>query len=514
MSYKDSKQDAETYKAPEGAVSAAKKALKWKEEYGEEVKGGTQVGWTRANQIAKGEQLSLETVKRMHSFFSRHKGNETVKPELKETPWKDNGYIAWLIWGGNAAAKWAAGIAKKDSDEKELRVDRATVLEKPRRTNNGYLEVDVCLGKIGVLEYWDNVEEKIRREYIGPEQLFNSDSYETLELVAATNEHPPEMLTPENTKKYQVGFVQKGIWVENNKLYGKMVVTDAKTIRDIESKRKVEVSPAYETMLVRAPEGAVHNGRTYDYIQTNRKYNHLAVVEAGRNGSQVAIKTDSNEFRTDSALVEIDNNLSGVSKMTTKIKVNGVDFEASETLASTLASKFDADEGKEKKLMDQIEKLKQDNEKLKAKCDQYKKDMEEHSKKEDEDDEEKKDGKKKDEEKSAEEKKDAFDAAVKARVALQSKASKFLPSENFDSLSNIEIMRKCVSAKNPELKMDSQTDIYIEARFDVMCEKLTNDTAGFDKQVANFDNNDTASSMPKSSLEVREAMKAKYMEGK
>jgi len=400
-------------------------------------------------------------------------------------------------------------------DSKELRVDRATVLEKPRRTSNGYLEVDVCLGKIGVLEYWDNIEEKIRREYIGPDQLFNADSYETLELVAATNEHPPEMLTPDNTKKYQIGFVQKGIWVADNKLYGKMVVTDAKTIRDIESKQKVEVSPAYETMLVKAPSGAVHNGRLYDYIQTNRKYNHLAVVTAGRNGSQVAIKTDSNEFRTDSALVEIDNNLNGVSKMATKINVNGVDFEASETLASTLSQKFDADEGKEKKLMDQIEKLKKDNEKLKAKNDQYKKDMEEHSKKEDEDeDEEKKDGKKKDEEKSAEEKKDAFDAAVKTRVALLSNASKIISSENFDGLSNIEIMRKCVSTKNPELKMDSKSDVYVEARFDVMCEKLTVSKEGFDKQVANFDNNDTANSKPTNSLEVREAMKARYMEGK
>lgn len=98
---------AETYRAPAGARAAAARALRWKEKYGDKVKGGTQVGWTRANQLANGENLSRETVARMASFFARHKGNEVVDPKYKDEPWRDAGHVAWLIWGGDAGAAWA-----------------------------------------------------------------------------------------------------------------------------------------------------------------------------------------------------------------------------------------------------------------------------------------------------------------------------------------------------------------------------------------------------------------------
>lgn len=100
----------DTYKAPAGARAAAARALRWKEKYGKEVKGGTQVGWTRANQLASNENLSRETVARMASFFARHKGNEAVDPKHKGEPWKDAGHVVWLLWGGDAGASWSRRI--------------------------------------------------------------------------------------------------------------------------------------------------------------------------------------------------------------------------------------------------------------------------------------------------------------------------------------------------------------------------------------------------------------------
>ena len=97
---------------PEGAVVAARRALNAKAEHGDKVKGGLAVGWTRANQLANREKLSYKTVKRMHSFFSRHRGNQIVKPENKDFPWADHGYTAWAIWGGNAGATWAAKVVE------------------------------------------------------------------------------------------------------------------------------------------------------------------------------------------------------------------------------------------------------------------------------------------------------------------------------------------------------------------------------------------------------------------
>jgi hypothetical protein len=104
---------SETYNAPEGASKEAQKALDWKEKYGDEVKGGTAVGWTRANQLAKKENLSKETVERMYKFFQRHEKNKSIDPKFKNEPWKDAGYVAWLIWGGDAGKSWAEKMWKK-----------------------------------------------------------------------------------------------------------------------------------------------------------------------------------------------------------------------------------------------------------------------------------------------------------------------------------------------------------------------------------------------------------------
>ena len=102
------KQEFRTYNDyPESAKNNACKALRWRDEHGDEVKGMTQVGWTRANQLCKGENISEETIARM-SGFQRHKKNSEVAPEFKDTPWKDAGYVAWLGWGGDTGVNWAA----------------------------------------------------------------------------------------------------------------------------------------------------------------------------------------------------------------------------------------------------------------------------------------------------------------------------------------------------------------------------------------------------------------------
>jgi hypothetical protein len=98
---------AKTYNDyPISATNNAKRALRWKDEHGDEVKGGTIVGWTRANQLASRESLSTSTIARMASF-ARHRKNAAVDPKYASTPWKDRGYVAWLIWGGTSGVNWA-----------------------------------------------------------------------------------------------------------------------------------------------------------------------------------------------------------------------------------------------------------------------------------------------------------------------------------------------------------------------------------------------------------------------
>ncbi len=112
------KEEFKTYNDyPESAKNNACKALRWRDEHGDEVKGMTQVGWIRANQLCKGENISEETISRM-SGFQRHKTNSEVSPEFKDTPWKDRGYVAWLGWGGTTGIEWASNKLETIKNQK------------------------------------------------------------------------------------------------------------------------------------------------------------------------------------------------------------------------------------------------------------------------------------------------------------------------------------------------------------------------------------------------------------
>lgn len=100
------------FKAPLKARQNAALALKWKSMYPKEVTAMTPVGWARARQLANNRPLSLNTVKRMAAFI-RHKNNAKINPKYRNTPWKDNGYVAWLGWGGTEGINWARREVKK-----------------------------------------------------------------------------------------------------------------------------------------------------------------------------------------------------------------------------------------------------------------------------------------------------------------------------------------------------------------------------------------------------------------
>ena len=109
---------AKTYNDyPVSATNNAKKALAWKEKYGDEVKGGTIIGWTRARQLANREGLSYETIARM-AAFARHRSNSAIDSKYKSEPWKDRGYVAWLIWGGTSGVNWAIEKAEYIRNER------------------------------------------------------------------------------------------------------------------------------------------------------------------------------------------------------------------------------------------------------------------------------------------------------------------------------------------------------------------------------------------------------------
>jgi hypothetical protein len=105
------------YKPTSGMQSAARRAIKLKEQ-GKAKGAGTAVGWTRAGQLARGETLSLSTVKRMYSYFSRHEVDKQGKDwDNAESP--SNGKIMWLAWGGDAGFSWSRKIVNREKTMKK-----------------------------------------------------------------------------------------------------------------------------------------------------------------------------------------------------------------------------------------------------------------------------------------------------------------------------------------------------------------------------------------------------------
>jgi HK97 family phage portal protein len=109
---------AETYNNyPQSATNNAKRMIEWREKYGRDVvTAGTEVGWRRASQLANRENISLDVVKRM-AQFNRHRENAKIDPRYKGEPWKDNGYVAWNLWGGTAGVDWAIREVNKLKDD-------------------------------------------------------------------------------------------------------------------------------------------------------------------------------------------------------------------------------------------------------------------------------------------------------------------------------------------------------------------------------------------------------------
>ncbi len=108
MSSKDKSIDkADTYSNyPQTASNNAKRMIEWREKYGSEVRAGTPTGWRRASMLASRAPLTIDMLNRMKSFFARHEGNQTIADRYKDTPWRDNGYVAWNLWGGTAMRDW------------------------------------------------------------------------------------------------------------------------------------------------------------------------------------------------------------------------------------------------------------------------------------------------------------------------------------------------------------------------------------------------------------------------
>ena len=90
---------------PDAVRNNAKRGIELNDK--ENNKCATAVGKVRAQQLAQGKPISVETIKRMHSYLSR------AEEYYDEGDTKACGTISYLLWGGLAGKRWAESKLKE-----------------------------------------------------------------------------------------------------------------------------------------------------------------------------------------------------------------------------------------------------------------------------------------------------------------------------------------------------------------------------------------------------------------
>ena len=140
---------AKTYKPTSGMASAARRALKWKDEG---KAGGTLVGLARANQLKDREPLSASTVLRMFSFFSRHEPDKQATGfNSGEEGFPSKGRVAWDLWGGDGGYSWSTAKRNQIMRERE-----GKALQLVKLTEKGMLSKPLRLMAAQVIEDYAN----------------------------------------------------------------------------------------------------------------------------------------------------------------------------------------------------------------------------------------------------------------------------------------------------------------------------------------------------------------------
>ncbi|NTJ00343.1 DUF2213 domain-containing protein [Agrobacterium rhizogenes] len=160
-----------------------------------------------------------------------------------------------------------------------------------RRRDDGYLVADARIARTGVQSYLGSEVGKpdmaVVKVYRPGSEVFSDDTMKSAAHRPVTNDHPSEMVTSDNWKKYSVGQTGDEVSGEGIFIRVPLMVSDEAAIKDIEA-GKQELSAGY-TCDLDFTAGQTTTGEAYDAIQKNIRINHIAVVQRGRAGSKVRI---------------------------------------------------------------------------------------------------------------------------------------------------------------------------------------------------------------------------------
>lgn len=163
--------------------------------------------------------------------------------------------------------------------------------QKLYHTPEGYLTAYIRATCAGVFRYLGEDGKTIDRVLRSEEEVGDPASVMSANSKPVTMRHPNENVTIDNIDKYQVGFTGTDAFFDGIDLWVTVTITDKKAIEAIENGKVGAVSMGYDVSSVEDNNDPLNNWRGCEYnkIQHGIRYNHLALVYAGRAGESVEI---------------------------------------------------------------------------------------------------------------------------------------------------------------------------------------------------------------------------------
>ena len=222
--------------------------------------------------------------------LAKGKSSKTISKNISEL--RKSGY----------PEKQSIAIAKDinylPSYEPDQGIDRVSFASKREYDLNGWAEIaDNPISKVGVFEYLGSqVHEsfepnRIYKVFRPADELSSQETIDSFKLLPWTDEHA--MLGPEDEgltpaeKKGIHGVIGENVWFDGVYLRANLKVFSEKLAEKIK-KGKRELSIGYR--CVYEIMNGIFDGEPYDAIQRQIRGNHVALVEEGRSGPDVAVQ--------------------------------------------------------------------------------------------------------------------------------------------------------------------------------------------------------------------------------
>jgi hypothetical protein len=333
-----------------------------------------------------------------------------------------------------------------------FRIDKGSYTRsRAKKLPNGFLMAPATLTRTGVFQYLQQ-DGSIRRELRLPEEVFAADSLATLHLVPVTSEHPKDPVDIDNVRHLSIGTTGQDAKADGDNVVATLQLQDKSAIKDAEEGRRSEVSCGYWCDSEKSP--GVYKGDSYDVIQRNIRYNHVAMTVRGRAGN-ARIHLDSADgdyaemvgLRCDA----YDRNPGKKGQQPMKLTIDGITFEVENVQLAQAVNKAMGERD------EQISALKADSEKLikdkseaEARAAVAEKDLDK-TKKARED----------------AQKPEHVQELVKARLDLERRAGPLLADQlkkdnkEIESLSDDEIRRAVIAIHSPDLKLDGKDEAFV-----------------------------------------------------